>query len=49
MGDDDLDLIHAGHYRGMTTDITPDLSRDGRAADRVPPGGRATASRSGAA
>jgi hypothetical protein len=20
MGDDDLDLLHAGHYRGMTTD-----------------------------
>jgi len=22
MGDDDLDLVHAGHYRGMTTDAT---------------------------
>jgi hypothetical protein len=21
MGDDDLDLLHAGHYRGMTTDV----------------------------
>jgi hypothetical protein len=21
MGDDDLDLLHVGHYRGMTTDV----------------------------
>jgi hypothetical protein len=27
MGDDDLDLLHAGHYRRMTTDAAPDLSR----------------------
>ena len=22
MGDDDLDLLHVGHYRGMTTDVS---------------------------
>jgi ABC-2 type transport system permease protein len=27
MGDDDLDLFHAGQYRGMTTDVAPGLSR----------------------
>jgi hypothetical protein len=25
--DDDLDLLRAGHYHGMTTDVAPDLSR----------------------
>jgi len=27
MGDDDLDLAHVGHYRGMTTDVATGLSR----------------------
>ena len=27
MGDDDLDLLHVGHYRGMTTDVATGLSR----------------------
>ena len=27
MGDDDLDLLHVGHYRGMTTDAATGLSR----------------------
>ena len=27
MGDDDLDLLHAGQYRGMTTDVATGLSR----------------------
>ena len=27
MGDDDLDLLHAGHYREMTTDVATGLSR----------------------
>ena len=26
MGDDDLDRLHAGHYRGLTTDVAPGLS-----------------------
>jgi hypothetical protein len=26
MGDDDLDLLHVGHYRGMTTGVTTGLS-----------------------
>jgi hypothetical protein len=39
MGDDDLDLLHVGHYRGMTTDVTGLVACD-CAADRVPlPGG----------
>src|SRR5260370_18661239 len=25
MGDDDLDLLHAGHYRGMTADVATGL------------------------
>ena len=27
MGDDDLDLLHAGQYRGMTTGVATGLSR----------------------
>jgi hypothetical protein len=27
MGDDDLDLLHVGHYRGMTTGVATGLSR----------------------
>jgi hypothetical protein len=27
MGDDDLDLLHVGHCRGMTTDAATGLSR----------------------
>ncbi len=27
MGDDDLDLLHVGHYRAMTTDVATGLSR----------------------
>jgi hypothetical protein len=27
MGDDDLDLLHVGHCRGMTTDVATGLSR----------------------
>jgi hypothetical protein len=27
MGDDDLDLLHTGHCRGMTTDAATGLSR----------------------
>ena len=27
MGDADLEVVHAGHYRGMTTDAAPHLSR----------------------
>jgi hypothetical protein len=27
MGDDDLDLFHAGQYRGMTAGVAPGLSR----------------------
>jgi len=27
MGDDDLDLVHAGQYRGMTIDDATGLSR----------------------
>jgi hypothetical protein len=27
MGDDDPDLAHVGHYRGMTTDVATGLSR----------------------
>ena len=26
MGDDDLDLFHAGHYRGMTADVATGLA-----------------------
>jgi hypothetical protein len=25
MGDDDFDLLHVGHYRGMTTDLATGL------------------------
>jgi hypothetical protein len=35
MGDDDLDVLHVGHYRGMTTDVTGSIACD-CAADRVP-------------
>jgi hypothetical protein len=39
MGDDDLDLSHVGHYRGMTTDVAGFIACD-CAAGRVPlPGG----------
>jgi hypothetical protein len=39
LGDDDLDLFHVGHYRGMITDVAGFIACDG-AADRVPlPGG----------
>jgi hypothetical protein len=39
MGDDDLDLAHVGHYRGMTTDVATGY-RVRLAADRVSlPGG----------
>jgi hypothetical protein len=27
MGDNDFDLLHIGHYRGMTTDVATGLSR----------------------
>jgi hypothetical protein len=27
MGDDDLDFLHVGHYRRMTTDVATGLSR----------------------
>jgi hypothetical protein len=27
MGDDDLDLLHTGHCRGMTTNVATGLSR----------------------
>ncbi|BBJ37591.1 hypothetical protein SSPO_003090 [Streptomyces antimycoticus] len=38
MRDDDLDLFHVGHYRGITT-VAGFIARD-YAADRVPlPGG----------
>jgi hypothetical protein len=40
MSDDDLDLIHAGHYRGMTTDVANGFIACHCAACRVPlPGG----------
>ena len=40
MGDDDLDLLHVGHHRGMTTDIATGFIACDCAADRVPlPGG----------
>src|SRR5262249_5395058 len=32
MGDDDLDLFHVGHYRGMIIDVAADLSRANRNA-----------------
>jgi hypothetical protein len=35
MGDDDLDLLHIGHYRGTTTDVTGFIARD-CAVDYVP-------------
>jgi hypothetical protein len=35
MGDDDLGLLHAGHYRGMTTDVAGFIACD-CAGDRVP-------------
>ncbi|MGW7622312.1 hypothetical protein ACWGLG_42185 [Streptomyces antimycoticus] len=39
MRDDDLDLFHVGHYRGITTDVARFIACD-YAADRVPlPGG----------
>ena len=34
MGDDDLNLFHVGHHRGMTTDAAPGLSRANRNALR---------------
>jgi hypothetical protein len=39
VGDDDLDLLHTGHCRGMTTDAAMGLSRATARADRVPPPG----------
>ena len=43
MGDDDLDLLHAGHHRAMTTDLATGLPRAtalGAPASSVPqPGG----------
>jgi hypothetical protein len=35
MGDDDFDLLHVGHYRGMTTGFATGLSACDCAADRA--------------
>ena len=37
MGDDDLDLLHVGHCRGMTTDVATGLPRDQAQPSAEPP------------
>jgi hypothetical protein len=44
MGDDDPDLLHAGHYRGMTTDAANGFIACGR-APRIGPARRSASIR----